>query len=189
MKKLIKITMIALAAVLLSCIGLAALGGTLPRSDTAAAPTSAAIVATTEPAPTAVPQAAPTAAPASDDSDVAAYLLTMAQHTTTISGALTDISKLSARPRLTDPSWKVDMALAFAILRAENTAMQQITPPAAMQSIHAEVLLATADFDAMTYRYAKGIDPLDANEIRAAAELMKSGSRHIVTATELMKAK
>ncbi len=175
MKKIIKLTVFAIAALLLTCIGLAALGGTLKNSETAAAPTAAT-------------QAAPTAAPASDNSDVAAYLRTMAKHTTTISGALTDISKLSARPQLTDPSWKVDMALAFAILRNENIAMQQITPPAAMQAVHAEVLLATADLDAMTYRYAAGIDAMDASEIRAAANLLKSGSQHIVTATELMQA-
>ncbi len=193
MKKLIKITMIAIAALLLSCIGLAALGSTLPRSETPATRPAAA-EATNAPAPTTRPEptaaSLPTAEPVATDAlDVMAYSRAMTQHATTISGALNDISKLSEHPRLGDANWQIDMATAFAILRAENVAMQQITPPASMQTIHDEILLATADLDAMTYRYAKGIDTLDANEIRAATKLMESGTRHIVTATELMQAK
>jgi hypothetical protein len=139
--------------------------------------------------PAAIATAAPILAPTAANLDVAAYAQTMVQHSTRISGALSDIGRLSKTPRVTDPNWKIDMATAFTILRDENTAIQQITPPASMREAHAEILLATADFDAMTYRYAAGIDAMDTSEIEAAIQLMRSGSQHITRATELMHAK
>lgn len=192
MKKLIKITLIAFAALVLSCIGLAALSSTMPRNQTATAPTAA--VATRAPAPTDTPKTtvapAPTAVPiASDAQEVAEYSRSMALHMTTISSALASLGKLSEVPRLADPNWKIDMAIALATLRAENEAVQQMTPPESMRAVHTEVLAATADFDAMTYRYAAGIDTMDAGQIRAAITLMQSGTQHITRAHELLKAK
>lgn len=186
MKKLIKWIAITFAVIVVSCAALALIGGPATR-DTAPAAQPAASAPTSAPAPTDKP--APTAAPATGNQDVAEYGRVMAEHTTTISQALTRIGELSQNPRFSDDAWKVDMAIQFAILRNENAALQQIVPPASMQDVHAETLAATADFDAMTYHYAKGLDTLDKNEINAAIKLMTSGTTHITRATALMKAK
>lgn len=192
MKKIFKWIAITFAALIVSCAALAFIGGNVPRNASTPTAQPAVVAPTNAPAPTAIPQAAPTAAPAptaTPDTSVAEYGRTMVEHTNTLSQALTRIGELSQNPRFSDDAWKVDMAIQFAILRNENAALQKITPPASMRDAHAEVLAATADFDAMTYRYAKGIDMLDASEIKAAITLMTSGSAHISRATALMKAK
>lgn len=192
MKKIFKWIAITFAALIVSCAALALIGGNAPRNASMPTAQPAVVAPTSAPATTAVLQAAPTAAPAptaTPDTSVAEYGRTMVEHSTSINQALTRIAELSQAPRFSDQAWKVDMAMQFAILRKENAALQQITPPTSMQDVHAEVLAATADFDAMTYRYAKGLDTLDASEINAATKLMTSGSAHIARATALMKAK
>ncbi len=147
-----------------------------------APPTSAP---TRESVPTASPQ--PTVAPAPDAGDAQRYFSLVMGPTGDLGQALTNMGNLLQNPRIGNSDWTTDVAENLVAIRTAHTQLTQVTPPAAMRDIHANLIDATSDCNDATYHVATGIDTSNVAEMHTATDLLASCTRKITRTTKMLK--
>jgi hypothetical protein len=115
-----------------------------------------------------------------------AYALAIADQSSTLSKALTELSDLSQNYQFGDDEWTTDVALQMVKIRTVHDEAMAMTPPSSMAEIHYKYTQGLKHYYTMTDLLAEGIDKLDAGLIEQATTEMNIGTGYIIEATKLM---
>lgn len=198
-----------LVTLLCLCVGLAGLGAKTNPTPTAiaaqvvavppSAPATDTPEATRAPSATSSPTDEPTPEPTNEPTatvvpvasgpspELRAYFLKMSQPMGDLATGLRQLGALMGEPKLADASWKTDMAVQLVLIRTAHEQIKAIDPvPDEAQTLHAGVIDASTDCNAMTYSLADGIDTLNTSKLQDALKLMQSCSTKIQNAQPLL---
>lgn len=157
-------------------------------------------IPTPEPAPTPAPAPAPTPAPtpAPETTEVAppaeptitpseqAYVTTIADQTTTVGKAFTELGELSQNSQMGNDQWTLKVAAQLATIRIVYDKTMEVDPPSSMAEIHLKYIQAMKHFNDATYLIAQGVDELDPSLLDTATQEILTGNQLIEEATQLM---
>jgi len=134
-----------------------------------------------------LPEASPsTSPPTTITAAEQAYALVVADQSTTMSTALTELGDLLQDYRLGDDEWATDVVTQLVKIRMVYNEAMAMTPPSSMTEIHYKYSQGLKHYNTMTDLLAQGIDELDASLIEQAATEMDIGTDYIKEATKLM---
>lgn len=126
--------------------------------------------------PTATPTPLPTATPVPTVDPIAlrAYGLEVAENADLLAKSLNGLSELFLNPMLFDDSWTIQVAANIAMLWAAYDAVAEITPPAGLEDLHAQVLDVFETCKLAGDHAIAGIDNVDVDEMELAAIYVES---------------
>ncbi len=115
------------------------------------------------------------------------YATIIADQTTTVGQAFTELGALLQNPQYGNDEWTLKVATQLAIIRIVYDEAMQLDAPDSMAHIHLKYMQGMKHFNDMTYLLTQGIDNLDANLVEEAGREMDTGGQLIMEAADLME--
>lgn len=114
------------------------------------------------------------------------YATTMAEHSSSVGEAMSNLSDLMGNPQIGYDEWTIAVATEVTIIRLLYEEAQEIEPPSSMADIHDKYVQAMWHHNRSTYLLVEGIDTLDADLIDQATSEIETGTEYLNEATELL---
>jgi hypothetical protein len=112
------------------------------------------------------------------------YATTIADHSSQLGEAMSNLSVLMANPQIGYDEWTIDVAIEVTVIRLLYEEAQEIEPPSTMTHIHENYMQAMWHYNRAMDFLVEGIDTLDADLINQATSEIETGTEYIDEATE-----
>jgi len=112
------------------------------------------------------------------------YATTIADHSSQVGEAMSNLSILLANPQIGYDEWTIDVAVEVTVIRLLYEEAQEIEPPSSMAHIHENYIQAMWHYNRAMDFLVEGIDTLDADLIDQATSELETGTEYIDEATE-----
>jgi hypothetical protein len=112
------------------------------------------------------------------------YATTIADHSSQVGEAMSNLSVLMTNPQIGYDEWTIDVAIEVTVIRLLYEEAQEIEPPSSMAHIHENYMQAMWHYNRAMDFLVEGIDTLDADLIDQATSELETGAEYIDEATE-----
>ena len=133
--------------------------------------------------PTATPEPTPTTPAISLEAQI--YAVEAGGVADLYAEAMGNLSELLQNPQIGSDDWVVSVGVNIAVIRELENSVKALNPPADMQHIHDEFLLAASNCSTSMDFLVDGLDNLDIDALNTAGDFMLACGNHINRAAEL----
>ena len=113
------------------------------------------------------------------------YATTMAEHSSSVGEAMSNLSDLMGNPQIGYDEWTIDVATEVTVIRLLYEEVQEIEPPSSMADIHYNYVQAMWHYNRSMDLLVEGIDTLNPDLMDQAISEIEMGTEYLNEAIEL----